>query len=244
MSRKGFTLIEFLVVVAIIAVLVAILLPALKAALDQARNMVCLNNVKEIATAMIVYAENYGGYFPDTPFDDHVFMTQGTIAGMRWGGDTAGTWTDWGILYMTNFLGDGRLAFCPRDTRFRYDEQWHPRELTKYIYSSYYSRNWHYEQAGYWGITIRNVNGKSSGHTPTTSVTTNEQLARRSLIADEVNFYREDTWGSRHDNGINVGWMDGSAKKFEITPEETRFRWIPWWGTEGRMFPDVFDKRQ
>ncbi|MBI4580927.1 MAG: type II secretion system protein [Planctomycetes bacterium] len=43
----GFTLIEVLVVVAIIALLVSILLPSLKAAREQARSAVCLSNLKQ-----------------------------------------------------------------------------------------------------------------------------------------------------------------------------------------------------
>jgi prepilin-type N-terminal cleavage/methylation domain-containing protein/prepilin-type processing-associated H-X9-DG protein len=54
----GFTLIELLVVVAIISVLVAMLLPALSSARDKARTVVCSTQVKQITSAMLVYAES------------------------------------------------------------------------------------------------------------------------------------------------------------------------------------------
>jgi prepilin-type N-terminal cleavage/methylation domain-containing protein len=54
--RSGFTLIEVLVVVAIIALLVAILLPALSRARAQGRNAVCLNNLRQIGLAVTQYA--------------------------------------------------------------------------------------------------------------------------------------------------------------------------------------------
>jgi len=52
------------VVVAIIAVLVAILLPALSHARDQAEMIACLNVQKQMATATVLYMNEYGGYLP------------------------------------------------------------------------------------------------------------------------------------------------------------------------------------
>jgi len=56
-KRKGFTLIELLVVIAIIAILMAILFPALKRAREQGRRAVCLSNLKQLALAWIMYAD-------------------------------------------------------------------------------------------------------------------------------------------------------------------------------------------
>ena len=54
----GFTLVELLVVVSIIALLISILLPSLKKAREQAKVTVCLANLKGIATASLVYASD------------------------------------------------------------------------------------------------------------------------------------------------------------------------------------------
>lgn len=61
---RGFTLIELLVVVAVIAVLIAILLPALRGARETARRTVCSSNLKQIAYALTLYADDFKGTFP------------------------------------------------------------------------------------------------------------------------------------------------------------------------------------
>jgi prepilin-type N-terminal cleavage/methylation domain-containing protein/prepilin-type processing-associated H-X9-DG protein len=62
--RTGFTLIEMLVVISLIAMLVALLLPALKNAREASRASICLSNLRQLGIAMTMYREENRQFFP------------------------------------------------------------------------------------------------------------------------------------------------------------------------------------
>jgi prepilin-type N-terminal cleavage/methylation domain-containing protein len=65
-TRSGFTLIELLVVIAIIALLAAILFPVFAKAREKARQTACSNNQRQLATAILLYAQDHEETLPES----------------------------------------------------------------------------------------------------------------------------------------------------------------------------------
>jgi prepilin-type N-terminal cleavage/methylation domain-containing protein/prepilin-type processing-associated H-X9-DG protein len=87
-ARRGFTLIEVLVVVAVISLLVSLLLPVVQGAREAARRTACRSNLHQIGLAVQSYYEvNHGRFFLHHPFDADVasqFAEADSFAEIYW----------------------------------------------------------------------------------------------------------------------------------------------------------------
>jgi prepilin-type N-terminal cleavage/methylation domain-containing protein/prepilin-type processing-associated H-X9-DG protein len=97
-SRRGFTLVELLVVMAVLGILVGLLLPAVQNARVAARRTECLNNLRQIGLAIAMFADNHDGKFPRTWHDDPQFKK-----------------TSWIYTLAPHLENVDRVRICPED---------------------------------------------------------------------------------------------------------------------------------
>lgn len=105
-DRRGFTLVELLTVIGIIAVLMAILLPALAGANRMAKRVQCASNIRQICVAMQGYASDNNGHYP---------ANYGATSDCYWYGEAVlGPWLSVPSLSASRGLGGGVLV-CTED---------------------------------------------------------------------------------------------------------------------------------
>lgn len=122
-ARTGFTLVELLAVITIIAILISILLPSLAKAKHAALRVQCAANLRSLGQGCRLYANDHFGMEPPG-------NTQTPLAGGKWPfGDLAGwptnqsgtnAYAPWGfgLLYTTGLITNPTLLYCPEGSYF------------------------------------------------------------------------------------------------------------------------------
>ena len=198
---KGFTLIEILVVIAIIAILAAMLFPVFARARESARKTSCQSNLKQIGLAALQYSQDY----------DEKVMPLGYIYGGKtyyWWGSWNGVMLDKSASMLQPYMKNTQIQACPSFDNVDRTAL----GLTGYAYNdAYLHPSW--------------FGGKSS-----VSLAAIEDVARTAFMADSarIDFVDGKTLQAntfltppsqtypalhgRHNGTANVLWADGHVK--------------------------------
>lgn len=213
--RPGFTLVELLVVIGIIAALIAILLPALTRARESAKRAACLSNIRQLAMGLRMYGQDWKQAIP-LGFNN----TKQRSFLVWYGGSSSNTdiyrpqWKLWGVVYDAGHVPQPRVLYCPSmtDEAFMYDTPSNP---------------WpHSQKPGDplppYGPDLAFATSASYGMRPTKQwyanyntnwatprMTRLTDLRNGALLADIVGLPQHVDAG--HKTGVNVGYADGSA---------------------------------
>ena len=114
----GFTLVELLVVIGIIALLIAILLPALNGARRNARDVQCASNIRQLSTALVNYAQEWKGKFPPNVNAGGLDGVNPAVAQEWYDVDRLGKYLPNAITYLSSGVKEtvgGTVFICPED---------------------------------------------------------------------------------------------------------------------------------
>jgi prepilin-type N-terminal cleavage/methylation domain-containing protein len=116
MKLRAFTLVEMLVVIAIIALLLAIMLPCIRSTTLIDARLQCASRARNVAYAVALYAPGYDEKMPlpnggTGAYANTFVKTSWQLSTMTAAGSQ--TWYGMGCLFKAGTIGDGRLFYCP-----------------------------------------------------------------------------------------------------------------------------------
>jgi len=213
-ARAGFTLVELLVVIGIIAILISVLLPTLAKARESANRAACLSNLRTIGQMFLIYAQDNKRQIPlgtqSNVYQESYWLSLKTSSADR-------RFPTWGPLYQARLMKSPAYLYCPSsaDPWYQYngpENAWNPDNAN--VRAGYFLRPMYYDGTP--------VLWRQTGTVPAPPVTGRagpeewrpmpklDKMVNRALAADL--FHSSYRILYMHKTGINVLYSDGSAK--------------------------------
>lgn len=218
--NKRFTLIEVLVVVAIIGILASMLLPALGKARNKAKAVTCVNNLKSVGVGNQMYADDYSGYYAPARVD----------GAYRWDNITEfKDYVGWGSAQLPD--GIPEKSACP----VAYAKAVKAGQIQndgavkgQYTYAHSYIDG----GASYRGVSMEQVEAS-------TMINAGETFGSQGFYAR--NDMQGQGFDDRHDDKANALFFDGHVQKYSFA--EASYYWAnalpPWTNSVGEYLRDI-----
>lgn len=132
--RRGFTLVELLVVIGIIALLISILLPSLSKAQEQARRIACASNVRQFCTSLIMYAGENKGRLMDVGNHNKQWNNSGNTSVSNGVQTMHPAARD---LLVEQYKMTRRMFFCPSNVDMDNGSNWSRSDLNDFAFTGY-----------------------------------------------------------------------------------------------------------
>lgn len=223
-KRTGFTLVELLVVISIIALLLSILMPSLGKVRRKAQSVVCGSNLRQIGIGMQLYLQDNRGTFMTvygTSISEKAWYTRLVKEGRK-------------ILYTDNateYIPGYDVAFCPSHRLIPWFTKIEKRDypsLRDYSIAKGFASygmssglSYDYSQAGYPAVPSRIQDIKQAANTVLLADaqgrrTDDLQVVGSFLLRAYYNRGIDDA-SIRHDGACNVLWVDGHVTSVKVT---------------------------
>jgi prepilin-type N-terminal cleavage/methylation domain-containing protein/prepilin-type processing-associated H-X9-DG protein len=210
--QSGFTLVELLVVISIIALLVSILLPSLNRAREAAKTVVCKAHMRQVGLASLMYSTDNNGwicpavgpYVPRTPVVDRYWYAK--FIGYA----------------LDDMAGEGKLFSCPSDKESREVVSGNVTYFLSYSYPDYFG-------------DMSRVGWDTSGSPWALMKESRLKNAASTVIMLDAN-HRDDIWGYGHGSLMSfqvgawqgrIGWY-GIPGRSAYPGEERPWTWAAW----------------
>lgn len=122
-ASRGFTLIDLLVSIFVIAILIGLMLPSLSKATESARRVACQSNVRQIGLGLVMYADDSKGHLPPSVFllndpSRRIEPKPSEMVTLRVGAGSpplgsVSAWDGLGVLFAADYLPAPKLFYCP-----------------------------------------------------------------------------------------------------------------------------------
>jgi prepilin-type N-terminal cleavage/methylation domain-containing protein/prepilin-type processing-associated H-X9-DG protein len=198
-ASGGFTLVELLVVIGIIAILIGLLLPALSRARESANRAACLSNQRQLYQALSMYANQFRDHIPIGYIADE-FQWNYTA---NYANSSTAFITQFGLLRDAKLLNNPAGFFCPSES----DPQWrYATDENPWPMIAIPSAQVHHTRLGFGSRPVASWGKDGAWPDPMPRLS---KLKNKAILADLL--IGPTYINARHKSGVNVCYSDGSA---------------------------------